>query len=85
MVITEKTFAEAPEEVKIPHELEYVWDWYRELDATRQPCMMGFSAITHTEITNWSEGMGVSVTPFERRCIIAIDNAYRVHCSKKKE
>jgi hypothetical protein len=84
MLITPKTFEEVPDEVTCPYELQYVWEYFRELDS-RRPVggMGGFTPISHTEITHWSEGMGIGITPFERSCIIAIDNAYRIHLSEE--
>lgn len=85
LVIKEDTFAEVPEEVECPWELEHIWGYFCELDGTRQTGGMGFNPITHVEMTAWAEGMGVTLTPFERNCIRVIDDAYRVHCNKKEK
>lgn len=83
MVINEKTFEEAPEELDCPWELEYVWSYYTELAATRQNSGMGVSPICHREITAWSDGMGYNVTPFERKALVKIDNAFIAFANSK--
>lgn len=74
-VISDQTFAEAPEVKYCPHEVEYIWEWFIELNSTRDAGMQ-CSGIKHTEITAWSEGMRINITPFERRAIRAIDVAF---------
>lgn len=66
-------------------ELEHIWEFFRELDATRNNSGMGFNPITHVELTAWSNGMQIGITPFERSCVIAIDNAYRLHLNDKEK
>jgi hypothetical protein len=44
---------------------------------------MGLSPIVHTEITSWAQGMGITLLPFERQAIRAIDLAYIIHCNSK--
>lgn len=83
LIITEQTFEEVPEEVRCPPELEYIWGYFRDLDGTRKNSGMGFCPIEHTEITAWSDGMQIGITPFERMCIRAVDEAYRQHCNMK--
>lgn len=46
---------------------------------------MGFNPITHEAITAWSDGLQIGITPFERECIVAIDDAYRDYLNSKKE
>jgi hypothetical protein len=85
-MLKSETFEDAPEELECPYELLHVWQFFRDLDARRaNGGMGGFSPITHSEITAWSEGMDIGISPFERRCIVAIDDAYRVFCSKRKD
>ncbi len=59
----------------IPYELKYIWDWWCDLHKTR-PVGMDEGHITYTEIENWSTLLKISVTPFEVRCIMALDSAY---------
>jgi hypothetical protein len=61
----------------IPVEIEYIWDWWVALANTR-PAGMGMEHITYTEITNWSNLLKINVTPFEVRCIMALDSTYLV-------
>lgn len=84
-VVTEKTFeaADVPDEVECPFELLHVWEWFLELDKTRPNNGMGISAITHTEITSWADGMNIELLPFERKAIRAVDEAYVTYCNSK--
>lgn len=59
----------------IPYELEHIWDWWVQLDDRRQ-VGMDVCALTYTEITNWSILLKINPTPFEVRCIIALDCAF---------
>jgi hypothetical protein len=59
----------------IPPELSYIWDWWLELHKTR-PVAMEEGHISYTEIYNWSTLLKINVTPFEIRCIMALDSAY---------
>lgn len=82
-VLTEQTFDEVPDEIDCPVELEYIWNWFLELDETRLNSGMGFNSITHTEITHWADGMWMKLLPFERRALRRIDKAYMEHCNTK--
>lgn len=66
-----------------PYEVEYIWQWFLELDKTRHNSGMGINSITHVEITAWSDGMKLDLLPFERRAIRAIDEAYVTHINSK--
>lgn len=46
---------------------------------------MSVGPITHAQITAWSDGMNIFVTPFERTAILAIDEAYILSTFKDKE
>jgi hypothetical protein len=46
---------------------------------------MEFHPISHGAITDWSNGMEIGVTPFERQCIVELDDAYRDHLNSKKD
>lgn len=83
LVVTDQTFDEAPEEIDCPYELAYIWGYFRDLDARRPNGGMGFSPITHEAITAWSDGLEIGIKPFERQCIVAIDDAYRDHINSK--
>lgn len=62
----------------IPYELEYIWDWWQELDKIR-PSGMELQRIDHLMIESWSRLEKIGVVPFEVRCIMALDSAY-VRC-----
>jgi hypothetical protein len=59
-----------------------VWEWFYELDETRETGM-SLESISHTEISNWAEGMKIDLSPFERRCLRAIDRVYVDHIRSK--
>ena len=65
-----------------PHEVEYIWQWFYELDATRQNGM-GAGPITHVEITAWANGMGIDLLPFERQALRQIDRAFLIYSNSK--
>jgi hypothetical protein len=83
VVITEKTFADVPKRVICPFEIEHVWKWFLELDRTRIQSGFGVNPITHTEITHWANGMEIKVTPFERKALRAVDEAYMTYQNSK--
>lgn len=84
LVITDRTFEDAPDEVTCPFELEHVWEWFYELDGTRQSGMV-LGPITNVEISAWASGMGIDLLPFERRAILAVDRAYLAFNAKKMQ
>jgi hypothetical protein len=85
LVATEKTFEEAPKEVECPIELAYLWGYFKELNRRRPRNGMGITPLTHEAITAWSDGMDIGITPFERACIVAIDDAFLEHVDSKKD
>lgn len=86
LVINDQTFEDEDivSEIDCPVEVEYIWEWYIELDATRQNGM-GYGPITHQEITAWSVGMKIDLMPFERESIRAIDREFLIHSQKTKD
>lgn len=85
LVITDQTFADVPEIAYCPEELEYVWSWFGELDATRQNGM-SIGPITNVEIDRWAHLMKIELLPIEVRAIREIDIAYiNNHHSKDKK
>ena len=83
-VITDQTFAETPEVVDCPFELQHIWEWFYELDSTRINNMTA-GPITNQEITFWSNGMGYDLLPIERKALLAVDRAFLIHNSKSSE
>ena len=67
----------------IPYELQYIWEWWLDLQKTR-PIGMQAGHITYTEIFNWSTLLKINVIPFEIRCIMALDSAY-LSCQRKQQ
>lgn len=59
----------------IPFELQHIWDWWEDLDATRQRGL-ATNPITYTEIERWAFLLKINLDPFEVRCIMALDSAY---------
>ena len=74
---------DVPEEQFCPIEIEYVWHWFHELDSTRTNGGMSLGAITNVEMTAWSVGMNIKLTPFERRAILELDKTYLQYLNSK--
>lgn len=55
-----------------PDIVAYVWRWFTELDSARQ-IGMGINPLSHTEIEAWARLNRINLTPFEVRCIRALD------------
>lgn len=83
-VITDQTFAEAPPEVDCPYELEHVWDWFLQLDRTRD-CGMALRAITFSEIRDWAFLKKIVLDPFEVEALEAVDRAFVIHHNSKSK
>lgn len=66
---------DALDTLPVPYDLEHVWNWWLQLQETR-PVGMQEGHITYTEMQNWSTLLKINVSPFEVRCIMAIDSAY---------
>lgn len=77
-VITDQTFEDVPDEIECPFEFRHIWEWFFELDSTRNNGM-AHGPITNVEITAWAEGMGIDLMPIERRALLAIDKAFLIH------
>ena len=58
-----------------PYEIAHVWDWWLTLQASR-PIGMQSGHITYSEICSWSTLLKINPTPFEVRCIMALDSLY---------
>jgi len=58
-----------------PYEAEHIWEWWLQLQQTRAVGMAA-NHITYTEVENWAKRLKINPTPFEVRCIMAIDSAY---------
>lgn len=54
--------AEAPE---LPHELAYIWEWYREVRGTE--------LLTYTELHHWSMVTGKRLRGWEAELIRSLD------------
>ena len=68
----------------IPYELDHIWNWWIELDKTRQVGMEECS-ITYSEIESWSRLLKIDVTPFEVQCLIGIDSLAAASRSRSRE
>ena len=82
-MITDQTFEDVPVEAYCPVEVEYIWEWFHDLDSTRQNGM-SHGPITNVEITAWSNGMWLNLIPFERRAILEIDRAFSIYSNSKE-
>lgn len=83
-VITDQTFEDVPEEVDCPFELKHIWEWFFELDATRQNGM-GLGPLTNQEIYFWAHLQKKHILSLEVTALLAVDRAYIIHHNSKKE
>lgn len=72
-----------PEEAECPYEVEYIWDWFTELNAARPANGMCIGPIPYSEIAVWAKLMQLNLLPFEIKALRAIDEAYVTHCNTK--
>lgn len=61
--------------------INYVWEWFLELNSTRQSGM-GVSGITYTEIKAWCELTGNQPSPYEIKIIKSLDRLFIEHYNK---
>lgn len=83
-VITDQTFEDVPEEVDCPIEVEYIWEWFLELDSIRNNSF-SIGPITHQEIESWDRLNKLDIQPFEVRALRAVDKAYLIHNNSQKK
>jgi hypothetical protein len=62
----------------IPYELAHVWGWWMQLQATRSTGMEQ-NHITFQEIASWSNLLGIGVSQFEVRGLMALDTCFITH------
>ncbi len=59
-----------------------MWNWFAELDATRQNGM-GVGPITFVEIGKWAELTRKKPIPFEIEALRELDRAFLIHSNTK--
>jgi hypothetical protein len=65
------------DEVKCPEGLEFLWNWYLDLAASRQLSGMGSpQAIPPSEIVAWQQLMRIDLEPWQVRAIRLLDIAH---------
>ena len=67
----------------LPFEICSVWEWWSDLNKTRQSGM-DICTVTYTEIFAWANLKKIDLHEFEVDCITAIDNFY-VNTQRKKQ
>lgn len=67
---------------EFPHGLEHVWQWFGELDSTRQSGMAA-NPITYTEIDAWDRLTRRGASEFEVSCLRALDELRLKWVSKR--
>lgn len=82
MIAKDQTFDEVPKQVPCPMEVKHIWEWFIDLDETRQ-VGMGVNPICFTEIQAWSQLNRIDLKPFEVEAIRAIDREYLKHQNSK--
>lgn len=78
LVITDQTIKELPPVIECPYELQHIWDWFHELDKTRQN-NMGHGPITYVEFNNWAFRMRIDPTSYETKALMEVDKAFLIH------
>lgn len=62
--------------VRVPPEGRYLWDWFLELNQTRQEGKAGPQRLTHSEIKAWAELRRVVIRPEEVAVLMEMDNVF---------
>lgn len=60
-------------ENEIPEGTAHIWEWFRDLNRTRDEGLNGPKSITYSEILAWSSLTGNNPTPWEVGCLTALD------------
>ena len=69
-----------PEELdgpQFPDEIGYLWDWFGELDRTRDLGPHGPRALSYMEVDAWARLTGRSPMPHEVDALMVLDGAMR--------
>lgn len=83
-VISDQTFEDVPEAADCPNEVQHIWRWYVELDASRSEGM-DIGPILYTEIEAWARLCKIDLTRFEVIAMRQVDKAYmKFHRANKK-
>ena len=61
-----------------PDALAYLWEWWLELSAARQPSQYGIAALSYVDLSAWSTLTGAKPTAWETATLLAMDRAWRV-------
>lgn len=67
----------------IPEDMEYLWEWFIELDASRGNNGFGISSLTYTEILAWATLTGRRPAPWEIAVIHRLDSV-RIRVANEK-
>ena len=62
---------------EMPQALEYLWEWFLELNASRSVGMHGLAAITYQDIDAWARLTGREPDPLEVQALMQLDTAWR--------
>jgi hypothetical protein len=68
-----------PDELKdvaFPGEARQAWEWFLDLHNSRGMGVNGPSPISFSDILAWSTLTGLAPTPFDVKCILALDNLW---------
>lgn len=67
---------ELDNEPQCPPEAAYLWRYFLELDQTRPSNGMGICRLSRLEIRQWERDEAITLQPWERRAILAMDAAF---------
>jgi hypothetical protein len=68
---------------ELPYVLTNVWEWFAEMHATRSSGEFGICKLGYVAIDSWSRLVGIELSLFELKCIVALDNLYVRHQAQK--
>jgi hypothetical protein len=60
-----------------PESIDYLWDWFRELDRARTHSMNGPDPLTYQAIDAWARLTGREPAPHEVDALLSLDAVFR--------
>lgn len=66
----------------LPHEIAYIWEWFKKLSRKRQSGM-GPLPISSEEVLAWCARQRVNFEPYEHDILDRLDDLYLSHQYKK--
>ena len=70
---------------EIPDWIQHIWEWFWELNRTRQSSMSGAEAISYREIKAWNYLKKINIRDLEVDILLLIDSIYLKIMRKKTD